>query len=113
MNPVDEMVARLQATANKAVGYGEPFFELLCEAAALIRSLAAENIRLVDLVNDWNARATTAEAENAVLRSALEPFAKAAGQRQVMCDDTELVTWSAITVGDLRCARAAIGGEQV
>lgn len=43
----------------------------------------------------------------AVLESALEPFAMAAGQRQIMCDDTERVTWSGITVGDLRRALAA------
>lgn len=41
-------------------------------------------------------------------KRALEPFAKAADKRQVLCEDTERVTWSAITVGDLRAARQAV-----
>ncbi|MEI4482185.1 MULTISPECIES: hypothetical protein [unclassified Phyllobacterium] len=48
----------------------------------------------------------TAGLEKAL--EALEPFARAAGERQVMCDDTERVTWSAITVGDLRRAASAL-----
>lgn len=51
-------------------------------------------------------RSATAGVERAV--EALEPFAKAADQRQIMCDDTERVTWSAITVGDLRRAASAL-----
>ena len=51
-------------------------------------------------------RATEARAQGLV--EALEPFEKALGKRQLLCKDDESVTWSAITVGDLRKARQAL-----
>ncbi len=50
-------------------------------------------------------QATEARAQGLV--DALEPFEKALGKRQLLCKDDESVTWSAITVGDLRKARQA------
>ena len=51
-------------------------------------------------------QATEARAQGLV--DALEPFEKALGKRQLLCKDDESVTWSAITVGDLRKARQAL-----
>ncbi len=51
-------------------------------------------------------QATEARAQGLV--EALEPFEKALGKRQLLCKDDESVTWSAITVGDLRKARQAL-----
>lgn len=51
-------------------------------------------------------QATEARMADAV--EALEPFSKALEKRQLLCKDDEFVTWSAITVGDLRKARQAL-----
>jgi len=50
----------------------------------------------------------TTEARMAEAVEALEPFSKALEKRQLLCKDDEFVTWSAITVGDLRKARQAL-----
>ena len=51
-------------------------------------------------------QATEARAQGLV--EALEPFEKALGKRQLRYKEDESVTWSAITVGDLRKARQAL-----
>lgn len=60
---------------------------------------------------DWQARATAAEAENAKLREALQPFAALAAHYdpEDPIDDNQSATyWGTPTIGQLRRARAAI-----
>ena len=62
----------------------------------------------LSLIATLNARIQATEARAQGLVEALEPFEKALGKRQLLCKDDESVTWSAITVGDLRKARQAL-----
>ena len=77
------------------------------EAARRICSFCEGDMRrLVYIIAKEELAAT--EARTQVLVEALEPFEKALGKRQLLCKDDESVTWSAITVGDLRKARQAL-----
>lgn len=78
-------------------GKGEDLYENLELIVAMKNALPA----LLDHL-------TAYEREVEQMRAALEPFAKAAEKRQVGADDAERVTWSDITVGDLRRARTAL-----
>lgn len=81
MTDANTMVERLEKPPLDVIPY-----KLLSEAAALIRSQ---------------------QEENAVLREALEPFAKKAGQYDQDLYPYEDDDWATCMVGDLRRARAA------
>lgn len=131
------MYKRAMAAEQRVKELEAERYELACvicggeDAPGLLDSLTVEQIEQVHAdnlaftaaaqENDYGMVRDMYDAERAsnellservaVLDTALEPFAKAADQRQVMCDDAELVTWSAITVGDLRRAKAAREGK--
>lgn len=141
MIPVDELLARLDAhdlnlcdtwvDEQDRVEWQDEADKLLSEAAALIRSLAAERdewmrkFELADInhrdyrqlsMDEVRAR-DAVEAENVVLRRALEPFAEVLDEYDPDDEHDETpatlvvgsVTDYSLTLGDLRRARAAAG----
>lgn len=81
------------------------------ERDALRKVLGEEGLTVNYQIDEITKQRDAAEAENAVLRSALEPFSgRAERYDQSHIDDEDAAICS---VADLRRARAAIGGEQV
>ena len=63
-------------------------------------------MKLADVTDED--REAAHEFHREMFRRLMDPFEKALGKRQLLCKDDESVTWSAITVGDLRKARQAL-----
>lgn len=118
MTDVNTMVERLEGKSRECISAGRRETGiLLSEAAALIRSLAAEREewkkdRYFSKAMRWQARMITAETALSTAEEALEPFAAIADEYPHAADHVGVLTLSGrnpknITVGHLRRARAA------